>query len=144
MPSRTKTHIRERTCAHIQHQSHTNTHTSERCVEFQLPDGGDCLYELASNCVADLCKNSLWSQIHRGERDGENERNRERKTEQRGWKKRDWNILCVKIELENEGHRHPPLQHLLLSSRLSFFGFHLYRCCLFKMKLTDSFITIHT
>lgn len=78
MPSRTKTHIRDRTCAHIQHQSHTNTHTSERCVEFQLPDGGDCLYELASNCVADLCKNSLWSQIHRGERDGENERNREK------------------------------------------------------------------
>lgn len=72
-----------------------------------------------------------------GESGMERMRETERKTEQRGWKKRDWNILCVKIELENEGHRHPPLQHLLLSSRLSFFGFHLYRCCLFKMKLTD-------
>lgn len=110
MHSQTKTHIPHCTCTHIQHSlTQTNTHTHRRKVcRVTVASWGDCLYELVSNCVADLCKNSLWRQIHRGERDGENERNSERKTEQRGWTKRDWNILCVKIELENEVQQHPP------------------------------------
>lgn len=97
---------------HIAVESLSHMHRN-RC-KVRVAYWGECLYERVTNCVADLCKNSLWSQQKR-------EKMMEKKRQQRRQRKRDWNIFYVKTELENDGQLFPPLQHLIPSSQLSFF-----------------------
>lgn len=48
----------------------------------------------------------------------------EQREKERGknWGGGDWNVLCIKIKLDNEGQLNPLLQHLLLASQLCRFS----------------------